>query len=271
MTESHKISQTDSRKASGLVRAFQGASSLLAGLAFPLGGWWIGHLGAVRTEQRLQHGCIFVLPGVEGKSSLPLQIARGLVEGGVASAIEIHDWTTGFWPLFAYHLRYERRARSQAVGIATRIMEYQERFPGRPTFLVGHSGGGGVAVLVLESLPTDCRVTAAMLLGPALSRRYDLTEALSRTEAGLWNFYSPLDLIFLTAGTFVFGTIDGRHDVSAGTGAFPALHICHLVADGTFGRACINAATSFPCRGIATLAATLAGPIECSSRIGSAR
>jgi hypothetical protein len=200
--------------------ALRGAGSFLSGLAFPLGGWWIGHLEALRSEARQQNGYVVVLPGVEGKSSMNLHLALGLVEGGVSQAVEIHDWTTGLWPLFAYHLRHERRARRRAAWIAAKIMEYQDRFSGRPTFLVGHSGGGGVTVLALECLPPGRRVTAALLLGPALSRHYDLTTALARTEAGIWNFHSPLDLVYLTAGTFVFGTIDGRHDVSAGAWGF---------------------------------------------------
>jgi pimeloyl-ACP methyl ester carboxylesterase len=201
-------------------RAFRAAQSWLTGLAWPLGGWWFGSLSELRTEPRLRNGAVIVLPGVEGKSSLNRDLALGLAEGGVGWAVEVHDWTTGLWPLFAYHLRCLRRSRRRAARIAAQVVAYQDRFPGRPTFLVGHSGGGALAVLVLECLPPSRQVTAALLLGPALSRRYDLSVALARTERGLWNFYSPLDLVFLTAGTFVFGTLDGRHAVSAGAWGF---------------------------------------------------
>jgi hypothetical protein len=80
--------------------------------------------------------------------------------------------------------------------------------------------------MALESLSSDTPVTAAVLLGPALSRHYDLTEALRKTTCGIWNFYSPLDLIFLTMGTVLLGTADGRHAVAAGAWGFrPPPHL----------------------------------------------
>jgi hypothetical protein len=194
--------------------------SWLAGLSFPLGGWWIRDRPDLRSEPRRERGCVWVLPGVEGKSTLPLHIVLGLVDAGLEHALEIHDWTTGVWPLFLYHLRNERRSRRRARRLADRIVEYQDRYPDRPTFLVGHSGGAALTVFTLECLPRKRRVTAAFLLGAAMSRHHDLSTALNRSEYGIWNFYSPLDLIFLTAGTFIFGTADSRHDVSAGAWGF---------------------------------------------------
>src|SRR5262249_4382434 len=146
--------------------------------------------------------------------------ARGLAEGGLAVSIEIHDWTTGYWPLFAYHLRNARRTARQAVHLADKLLSYQDAYPGRPTFLVGHSGGGALAIKILECLPPGRTVTAAHLLAPAISRRYDLSQALTHVETGIWNFYSPLDFVLLTIGTSLVGTADGKHDVGAGAWGF---------------------------------------------------
>jgi len=192
---------------------------MLSGLAFPLGGRWIGQLKCLRNEERLEQGYVLVLPGIEGKSTLNFNISLGLIDGGIPSAIEIHDWTTGFWPFCIYPPR-SSRARREAKIIAQKILDYQSDYPNRPTFLVGHSGGAGVVVHVLESLPQDRKVTGAVLLGPAISRSYDLSQALGRTECGIWNFYSPLDLLFLTGCTLLFGTADGRHAVAAGAWGF---------------------------------------------------
>src|SRR5262249_40951919 len=155
----------------------KGLWSLLFGLAYPIGGWWFGKLPRLRTEDRLQDGLLLILPGIEGRSTLNFEIARGLEEGGLPMAIEIHDGTTGCWPLFLYHVRHSGRVRRRAARIAAKIRAYKDQFAGRPVFLVGQSGGGGLAPMVLECLPLNCQVTAALLLGPAISRRYDLSRA----------------------------------------------------------------------------------------------
>jgi hypothetical protein len=77
-----------------------------------------------------------------------------------------------------------------------------------------------MAVLTLEALPPTREISAAVLLAPALSPTYDLSRALRRTSAGIWNFYSPYDVGFLQAGTTFFGNIDGEHSSSAGAVAF---------------------------------------------------
>jgi pimeloyl-ACP methyl ester carboxylesterase len=89
-----------------------------------------------------------------------------------------------------------------------------------PVFLIGHSGGGAFTLFVLEELPLNCRVTGAILLAPAISRTYDLTKALSRTERGIWNFHSEYDSGYLGVGTTVFGTADGTRDAAAGRKGF---------------------------------------------------
>jgi len=201
-------------------RFLRGLISTLTGLSFPSGNWWCGRLAQLNDESRRSQGLIIILPGVEGRSFLNVNIAKGLVDSQLPYAIEIFDWTTGFWPLFLYHLRAFRRAQRKAKEIADRIQEYQRNYPDRPVFFIGQSGGGAEAILVLENMPIECPITAALLLGPAISLRYDLTKALKRTKLGIWNFYSHLDLLFLTLGTTLFGTLDGKHSASAGAWGF---------------------------------------------------
>jgi len=163
---------------------------------------------------------VFVLPGIEGRSVWNRDIALGLDEGGVTSAIEVYDWTTGVPGTFVYNLADLERNRRQARGLADRILAYRDRYPGSPVHLVGHSAGGGIAVLALEALPPGRQIDQAILLAPALSPDYDLSTALRRTRYGICNFYSTRDVSFLKLGTSLFGPIDRAFGMSAGAVAF---------------------------------------------------
>jgi pimeloyl-ACP methyl ester carboxylesterase len=176
-------------------------------------------LEELRGPEKLAQGLVIVLPGIEGYSRLNRRIARGLAQGGVPFAIEIYDWTYGwFWQLWS--LRSRRRHIEQATILASRIAEYQNQHPGRPVHLVGHSGGGAMIAFTLEALDPSRRITSGVMLVPALSPEYDLRTALSRTERGIWNFCSYGDLFFLGAGTLLCGTTDGRHCIAAGNTGF---------------------------------------------------
>lgn len=174
----------------------------------------------IESPERLDQGYVLVLPGVEGQSYLNENIARGLENGQVPYAIEVYDWTTGSVALLPITLRGLERNRGEAAKIAAKIMAYQDAHPGQPVHIVGHSGGGGLAVLALEALPPEHAVTSIILLAPALSPDYDLCRAIRRTQLGIWNFFSPYDRGFLAVGTFVMGTLDGKHTASAGQRGF---------------------------------------------------
>lgn len=171
------------------------------------------------TEDRLNQGYVIILPGIEGYSYFNRSIARGLVAGGIPYAIEIYDWTLG--PLaFFYNLRGGKLHRQQIEAISRKIMNYQSAHPGNPVYLVGHSGGGAMALMTLASLPEEVHVSGAVVIGAAVSPGYDVCPALKHTTEGIWNISSWGDLIFLGAGTLVFGTIDGHHALCAGLGGF---------------------------------------------------
>jgi pimeloyl-ACP methyl ester carboxylesterase len=181
-----------------------------------VGGWWLGSASRLGHPARLANGLAVVLPGIEGRGPVSWGIYRGICDGGFPGAVVLWDWTTGLWPLLLFHLRARRRNRRQADEVARMVLAYQDAYPGRPVYLVGHSGGAAMAVWTLEALPEGRAVTGAVLLGPALSPAYPLGPALRKVERGLWNFWSPLDLLLLGACTLLFGTADGQHAVSAG-------------------------------------------------------
>lgn len=183
----------------------------------PWGGRFCGRLlRRFRTPERYARGLVIVLPGIESESFLNHSVVWGLHDGGWDGAIELYDWTTSNTLLFIYHLRSWRRNLQQARQIAERIVAYQQEFPGRPVHVIGHSGGGAMTVLILEALPDKCQINSAILLASALGPDYPLQTALTRTESGLWNFWSPFDLLFLGGGTMLLGTIDGQLSVSSG-------------------------------------------------------
>jgi pimeloyl-ACP methyl ester carboxylesterase len=194
------------------------AGATIAACLLPM----VSGCGPVRvlTASRLERGYVVILPGIEGTSYLNADIAKGLIDGGWPGAVEVYDWTAGTVLLFPVNLRALDRNKHEAERIARKITEYQGRHPGRPVYIIGHSGGGGVAVLALEALPPERQITSAILLAPAISPDYNLCRALRRTSQGIWNFYSHYDIGFLQAGTTVMGTIDGRHTSAAGAVGF---------------------------------------------------
>ena len=201
-------------------RLWRGCSSMLGTAVFPLGRLTGPLLRHLRTPDRLDRGLVLVLPGIEGESGINHGIVRGLADGGVKTAIEIFDWTTGLFLLSPYHLRSWRRNIAQAQRLACRIAEYRRAYPGRPVYLVGHSGGAALSLPTIERLPPDVKVTGAVLLQPAISPGYDLSAALAKTELGIWSFDSRFDLFFLGLMTCILGTVDGRYGPAAGLTGF---------------------------------------------------
>lgn len=173
------------------------------------------------TVPQKKIGMVYVLPGIEGLSRNNRNIAEGLKNGGLQGAVWIYDWTTWAGPLGWYvHLANTARNRDQAARLARRIIKHEEVYPERPVFVIGHSGGAGIALMAVEMLPRTHPVDGVILLAAAVSPQRDLTRALSRTRRGIWNFYSPRDFGFLVVGTSLFGTIDRRYGPGAGAVGF---------------------------------------------------
>jgi len=165
------------------------------------------------------HGFVLLLPGSEGRSAFNDRLGRSLVEAEVKSSVELRDWTGDTRGLILYNQLALDRNREAAKEIARGVCEYQDRYPGRPVELVGHSAGAAIALHVAEALPPDRQVDAIYLLGPSMSPGYDLTCALKRTRRTIYSFSSKRDLV-LCAGTSMFGTTDHHHTPAAGWSGF---------------------------------------------------
>lgn len=172
------------------------------------------------APERYAQGVVFVLPGIEGRSVWNRNIALGLEEGGVNGAIEIYDWTVGVPGSLLYNLVDLDRNRWVARRLADRIIAQREKHPHAPIHIVGHSGGGGVALLALEELPSKPIVDSAFLLAAAVSTEFNLCKALRRTKHGIVSYYSKRDAGLLVVGTTLFGSIDRYPGPSAGAVGF---------------------------------------------------
>jgi pimeloyl-ACP methyl ester carboxylesterase len=164
-------------------------------------------------------GYTIVLPGIWGSRALDHRIVQGLVKAHTPCAIDLCDWTEGPLLLLS-NLRALDRNRREAQTLARKIMAYQDRYPGRPVNLIGYSGGAAMAVLTLEALPPERKVSSAVLLAATLAPDYDLRTATSRTERGIHSFYSLLDVPLLMVMTTAVGTSEGRHSFAAGAVGF---------------------------------------------------
>jgi len=173
---------------------------------------------------RIDRGLVVILPGIEGKGISSESIREGLIEGGVAQRIETFEWGMPVPGLgMAFNQMDVGRNREQAEKLTLRIYEYQRAYRGRPVFLVGHSGGSGVAVFALEALSRlrDAKpVTGAILIAASLSADYDLRPALKNTRYGIVSVSNPFDLAVLGIGTAAMGNVDGTRSASAGRTGF---------------------------------------------------
>ncbi len=168
------------------------------------------------SESGLKQGLVLVLPGIEGRSKLNLDICEGLREGGVTCAIEIRDWTSYYGPLV--NLRATERNKRKAQEIAEEIRYYRRMHKNAPVYLVGQSGGAAIAVWTAEYLGDKEPVDGIILLAASLSPSYNLSWALRSSRKGIVSFYSSRDWLLL--GTNVVGTMDGEFASSAGRTPF---------------------------------------------------
>jgi pimeloyl-ACP methyl ester carboxylesterase len=173
--------------------------------------------GPYMTEERLDQGMVMILPGIEGVSQLNKDIREGLSDAGIEWAMPIESWGRPV-PLFGMFLNQMDIIgnRIAANSLANDIEEYIDAYPGRPVYLIGHSGGGGMAVFVAEALDDGYMVDGVIVLSGSISSAYNLEKALANTRYGIVNFYNRSDGGLLGAGTTLLGNVDGIRGPGAG-------------------------------------------------------
>jgi len=176
------------------------------------------------TADRLENGLVVILPGIEGESEYNHNIRRGLLQAGIDRALPIYNWGR---PVPGVGMLLNQMDfignRLAGVRIAKFIEEYQDKYPGRPVYVVGHSGGGGVAVFTAEGLSEGRQIDGLVLLSASIWAGYDLTKALGRCKNGIVNFYNQADVGLLAIGTTITSNVDGMRGPSAGLNGFNRL------------------------------------------------
>ena len=188
--------------------------ALMSALLFT--GCGINAGGRFMSEERKENGLVIILPGIEGESGFNHNIRRGLVSAGCFRAMPIYNWGL---PLPGIGLLVNQSALGKkAVGktIAREIEQYQDSYPGRPVHIIGHSGGGGIAVFVAEGMSEGRTIDGLILLSASISNNYDLAGAMNHCKSGLVNYYNQNDVGLLGLGTAIVGNVDGGHAPSAG-------------------------------------------------------
>ena len=172
-------------------------------------------------EKALEQGVVFVLPGIEGSGPNSWGIIDGLRRSGVPYSLVTYEWGRPV-PLLGPMLNQMdvRSNRAVAETLARRIQDYHQAYPNGKVYLVGHSGGAGVAVFAAEVLPAGLQIDGIVLLSPSLSSDYDTSTALAHCRNGIVNFWSPGDVAMLMVGTTLAGNVDGVHGPAAGATGF---------------------------------------------------
>jgi pimeloyl-ACP methyl ester carboxylesterase len=164
---------------------------------------------------------VIILPGIEGESSLNHDIRQGLADGGMNCGLPIYNWGSPVPGLgMVFNQMDVTGNRIEGAKIAKMIVEYQDSYPGKPVHVIGHSGGGGVAVFAAEAMPPGRMIDGLVLLSASISADYDLTKAIGNCRKGILNVYNTNDTAVLVVGTMMVGTMDGERGASAGATGF---------------------------------------------------
>lgn len=174
------------------------------------------------VESSSQTGRLLILPGV-GNTRFHL---AGFVERVQQQLpyfdVEVRTWGVPFMTI--HNLRAHERNVATAASIAAEIADWRRVHPDEPFYLVGYSGGGGMATLVTAALPDDAIIDRLILVAPAIAPDYPLaTDVLPHVRGFVVNYSSERDLQ-VGWGTDTFGTIDRKHTRSAGAVGFDTSH-----------------------------------------------
>jgi pimeloyl-ACP methyl ester carboxylesterase len=165
-------------------------------------------------------GRMIVLPGIHNT----LFHLDGFIDMARVSLPNFHidrrKWGLTF--LGIINLRAEEKNVAFARTLAADITRWRRDNPDALLYLMGYSGGGGVAALVLAELPADVYVDRLILIAPAISSEFPIESyAAEHVSDFVINFASRKDMQ-VGLGTKLFGTIDRKYEYAAGYQGFAA-------------------------------------------------
>ena len=167
-------------------------------------------------------GRVLILPGV-GNTRFHLAAFVAAAQAQLPRFdVEVRPWGVPFMTI--HNLRAQERNAATVQRIAEEIAAWRRAHPDAPFYLVGYSGGGGMATLVAAALPDDVHIDRLVLVAPAISPDFPLAEeVLPHVREHVVNYASERDLQ-VGWGTRTFGTIDRKNTASAGSIGFDATH-----------------------------------------------
>jgi len=165
-------------------------------------------------------GRLIILPGIHNT----LFHLDGFVDAAHLSlpnfTVDLRRWGL---PLLGIHnLRAEEDNLAFAQLVAADITQWRRDNPAAQLYLMGYSGGGGVASLVLEALPHGVVIDRLILVAPAISAEFEIDRlAGEHVREFVVNYASEKDMQ-VGLGTRLFGTIDRKYEYAAGYTGFDA-------------------------------------------------
>jgi pimeloyl-ACP methyl ester carboxylesterase len=154
---------------------------------------------------------VFVANGVAGSTVLSDNLME--LNGSMHLHLLIHPvaWTRHL--AFYEDLQDHEAQLCAAARIAGMVTAIRKDAPNAHIYFAGHSAGARVVLAAAEMLP-EKSIDRVILLSPAVSCTYDLTQALKTSRYGIDNFYSSEDSILDNAAERR-GTADGPRGVPA--------------------------------------------------------
>jgi pimeloyl-ACP methyl ester carboxylesterase len=169
-------------------------------------------------ENAVAPGLVIVVEGIGGVDLIGASAGLAVRQAGLPHEVHHFVWTHGTGKLLR-DLQDTQHVLKKAEELAAFIKDYRARFPERPIYVIGKSGGTGLVLYALQTLPANT-VERVILLSPAVSPTFDLRGALRSTRREIVSFYSRNDRMVLGWGTSQFGTIDRYYGKSAGLVGF---------------------------------------------------
>ena len=203
----------------------------------------IGQLGHFAVRVIAVLSCVWILVAARSTAHTPQAFPPSEVEGRMIVLPGIHNTLfhlNGFidmarvslpgfqidrrkWGLTFFgigNLRAEEKNLSVARELAADITQWRSEHPDEVLYLMGYSGGGGVASLTLAALPADIYIDRLILIAPAISSGFPIEgHAADHVREFVINFASTRDMQ-VGLGTRLFGTIDRKFEYAAGFDGF---------------------------------------------------
>jgi pimeloyl-ACP methyl ester carboxylesterase len=163
-------------------------------------------------------GLVIIVEEIGGLDVIGISAAFSIRQAGLPHEVHHFTWTHGTGK-FLKDLQDTLHILKKADELAAFIKDYRVKHPNRPIYIVGKSGGTGLVLFALQTLPPNS-IERVILLSAAVSPNYDLRAALQATRREVISFHSRNDRYILGWGTSKFGTIDRYYGQSAGLTGF---------------------------------------------------